>query len=389
MGKNLLENLNLDIQQEDKEIIYGVYDNREKNLFVRLNDFFIDHGKVSIKDRSYFFYLLAVMVDAGIPIIQALKILVSRTQNLHFRRVINTMEYGMEHKGEPLHKAMQKFPAVFGDSEIGLVKSGETTGKLDEMLFRLAKQLEQSYELNLKLKSALIYPATIISALIIAAFIVVIFVIPKLKSFFVENHVSLPMPTQILLSISNFMGNYWWLIIFTTIGAILIGNFYVNTEQGKFKWHYYLLKTPLIGEMLVKISIIRFVRLLGVLVESGIPITQSLKTCADSIGNEVYRKKLLLTADNIAKGEKISDNLDGASLIFPKTLVEMIRIGENSASLDRSAEKMANHFEREIEHDLKNTMAILEPALIILIGLVVVAMAFAIMSPIFNLSNLV
>lgn len=388
MSNNLLDNFNLNTESTKEDVIYGIYDNRSKNVFVRLNDFLIDHTKISIKDRSYFFHLLAVMVDSGIPVVKALKVLVDRTENKHFRRVINTIAYNMENKGQTLASSMQKFPDTFAESEIGIVKSGEETGQLDVMLFKLSKQLAASYELGLKIKGAFIYPITVITALGIAISIVVIFVIPKLKSFFSDNDMELPFATQILINTGAFFGNFWWLILLAIIATVFIGNFYINTEAGKFKWNYYLLKSPLIGPMLVKICVVRFVRLLEVLITSGLPITKILKICGESIGNEVYRRKLILVSERVEQGEKISDNLQNASLIFPSTLVEMLRIGENSASLDKSCEKMADHFEREIEHDLKNIITVLEPAMIVIIGLIVVAMAFAIMGPIFNLSSI-
>ncbi|OGJ52288.1 hypothetical protein A2335_01600 [Candidatus Peregrinibacteria bacterium RIFOXYB2_FULL_32_7] len=384
----ILEKFNLNNEENKEEIVYGVYDNRKTNIFTRINDFLIDHSKISIKDKSYFFHLLAVMVDSGLPLVRSLKVLVDRTENIHLKRVINTIQYNMENKGQTLAQSMQKFPDVFDESEIGIVKSGEETGKLDQMLFKLAKQLERSYELKLKIKGAMVYPLTVVIALILAGIIVMIFVIPKLKSFFTENSIDLPLPTQILINTSNFMGSYWWAVLLVIIAFSLITNFYINTEHGKFKWHYYLLKTPLIGPLIVKLSIVKFVRFLEVLIASGLPITKVLKICADSIGNTVYQKKLYSTAEHVQQGEKISDNLENATLIFPKTLVEMLRVGENSAAIDTASAKMADHFEREIEHDLKNIITILEPSMIVLIGFIVVFMAFAIMAPIFNLSSI-
>ncbi|KKP38308.1 MAG: Type II secretion system F domain, type IV pilus assembly protein PilC, partial [Candidatus Peregrinibacteria bacterium GW2011_GWF2_33_10] len=335
--KDLLEQFNLNSEVTDnEEVIYGVYDNRKSNVFVRINDFLIDHSKINIKDKSYFFYLLAVMVDSGIPLVKALKVLVDRTENKRLRRIIATIAYNMENKGETLARSMEKFVDIFTESEIGIVKSGEESGQIDKMLFKLAKQLEGSYELSLEIKGALIYPVTVISALIVAGAIVVIFVVPKLQTFFTENNVSLPLPTEMLMNISGFFAVYWWALCLIIIAGIFLGNFYVSTDSGKFKWHYYLLKTPLIGSILIKVYIVRFVRLLEVLVESGLPITKILKTSAEAIGNEVYKRKLLDTAEQVSEGVKLSDSLAGASLIFPESLVEMLRVGESSASIDKS-----------------------------------------------------
>lgn len=377
------------VNENINEVIYGVYDNRSRNIFVRINDFLIDHTKVSIKDKSYFFHLLGIMVDAGIPLLKSLKILVNRTENKHLRRVIATIAYNIENKGQNLANSMQKFPGIFTESEVGIVKSGEESGQIDKMMTKLAKQLEDSYELHLKISGAFVYPATVIGALLVASSVVIIFVIPKLQSFFTENNVTLPLPTQILIDSSAFISQFWVLILMLIVAFLFIGNFYINTESGRFKWDHFLLKVPVVGKIMVKSCIIRFVRLLEVLFESGLPITKCFKIISESMGNEVYKRKFLESADRIAKGEKISDTLEGADLLFPVTLVEMLRIGESSATLNSAASKMASHFEREIDHDIKNTITILEPTMIILIGLGVVGMAFAIMAPIFNLTSIV
>ncbi len=386
--KKILEALNLGDTAEKVDIVYGVYDNSDQPPFARLRDFFIDNQNVSLKDKSYFFHLLAVMLDAGMSINDALKTLSERFDNERLRRVVSTLRYSVE-KGKTLSDAMEQFPDVFDESEVGIVKSGEAVGHLDRMLFKLSTQLERSYSMKLKLRSALVYPFTVILALIISGGIIVLFVLPKLLRFFTEVGQDLPFLTRSLLFVSNTVNSYWVILLIILVGAIFAFNAYRSSVYGKFKLDYLKLKLPVVGELFRHSEVVRFVSLLGILTESGLPITKSLKILSESMKNVLYSEKLSDVETAVVRGEKISKALESAPLLFPSTVVQMIAVGERSATLGSVCEKISSQYEKELDHAIRNLMTVLEPTVIVIVGLLVALMAYAILGPIFQLSQFV
>ena len=197
-----------------EEVIYGVYDNSRKSLWVRLNDFFIDHSGVTLQEKSYFFHLLAVMIDAGIPLLQSLQILKQREKNERFRRIIATLHYSVSH-GKKFSEAMERFPTVFTDVEVGVVKSGEAVGRLNQMLVRLASELEKSHSLQMKLVSSSMYPLAVLATLVVVGIGMLIWVIPNLLGLLQEGGLEekdYPLPTKVLVGATDVLQNYWWLI---------------------------------------------------------------------------------------------------------------------------------------------------------------------------------
>ena len=386
--KKILDELNLGDTSEKKDIVYGVYDNSEEPLSTRFNDFLIDSKSVSLKEKSYFFHLLAVMLDAGMSILDALKTLAKRFENERLRRVINTLAHNVE-KGKTLSDAMENFPEIFEDSEIGIVKSGESVGHLDRMLFKLSDQLERSYGMKLKLRSALVYPVTVIIALIISGGVIVLFVLPKLLTFFAESGTDLPFLTRSLLAISNFISSYWIVVLLGCIGALIAFNAYRSSVYGRFKLDYLKLKFPVVGELYRHSEIVRFISLLGILIDSGLPITKSLKILSESMKNSLYAEKIADVQVAVERGETISASIEDVPLLFPSTVVQMMAIGEKSATLASVCEKISSQYEKELDHSIKNLMTVLEPLVILLVGILVAVMAYAILGPIFQLSQFV
>ncbi|MBT6068982.1 type II secretion system F family protein [Candidatus Peregrinibacteria bacterium] len=386
--KKILDELNLGGGVEKEDIVYGIYDNSEKPLLRRMSDFFIDHKKVTLKEKSYFFHLLAVMLDAGMSILDALKTLSKRFENERLRRVVNTLSHNVE-KGKTLSDAMENFPDIFDDSEIGIVKSGESVGHLDKMLFKLSSQLERAYGMRLKLRSALVYPVTVIIALIISGGVIVLFVLPKLLQFFSESGNDLPFLTDLLLAVSSFLSGYWVIALVVIVLLGIAFNAYRSSVYGRFKLDYMKLKFPIVGELFRHSEIVRFVSLLGILTESGLPITKSLKILSDSMKNVLYEEKIADTALAVERGQKISESIDDVPLLFPSTVVQMIAIGEKSATLASVCEKITSQYEKELDHSINNLMTILEPLVIMIVGLLVGGMAYAILGPIFQLSQFV
>lgn len=385
-----LDNLLNRVQKEEtrEEFIYGVTNRASRSLGERLKDFFIDRSRIAVKEKAYFFELLATMLGAGIPINRALKILISRTENKRLRRVTATLSYELEH-GRPLSAALERFTDIFEETERGAIRSAEAVGHLESMLFKIAANLERRYTLIMRLVSALIYPTAVFFSLIVAVVIMLTFVVPRMEQLFAESSVELPATTRFLLGSSLLLSNLWWLALIIIIFAVVLFHFYTRSENGRFAWDFRKLRIPFIGEMLRKIFVVRFTGTLGVLMESGLPLNRALEYVAASIGNEVYRVKTFEALGSVQEGKKLSQSLAQAPFLFPETVTNMIAVGEHSAALGEMCHKIGGHYMREIDHTLKNMTNVLGPLLILFIGAAVAFFALAILSPIFSLTQAV
>lgn len=376
---------------QGEKVIYGVYDNSGKGFFTKINDFFIDHSKVSLRDKAYFFHMLAVMVDAGIPVVQAVKSLAARSKNLKFSRVLETVAYNCEH-GANLSDAMSRFEEIFDESELGIVKSGEATGRLGEMLFRLSAQLDKKHELNMKLWGAAVYPMAVLSVLILVAIGMLVWIFPTLLGLLTDSGMSqaaLPLPTRILIVLQSALIGYWWLILLVLFGGYALFSVYVHSDYGAVRFDYFKLKFPVVGRLVRKVFVLRFISLLGILIDAGLPVITALKITGNSISNRVYKLKIQEIINSVKEGGKISLSLMDSEYLFPSEVAEMVSVGENSASLGKISEKIADQYDREIDNTLKQVMSVFEPVMILVVGLFVALLALAIMAPIFNLGTVV
>ncbi|MEK7672645.1 MAG: type II secretion system F family protein [Patescibacteria group bacterium] len=388
-GDEYLERIKKKAKVEEEKVIYGVYDNHDKGLSTKINDFLVDHSSVKLKDKSYFFHMLAVMVDAGIPAVQAVKSLATRTSNEKFRRVLNTVAYNCE-TGATLSDAMSRFENVFDESEIGIVKSGEATGHLQNMLFKLSDQLDKRHDLYLKLWSAAVYPITVFVVLILVVVGMMVWIFPNLLNLLAPGGVgveNLPLATRILMNVQKAITQYWWMILLAGVGFYGIFNMYINSMNGATKWDYSKLGMPIIGSLIRKLHVLRFVSLLGILIEAGLPVINSLKIIGNSLKNRIYKLEVQDLIEKVKAGKKISESLMDNGYLFPPEIVQMIAVGEGSANLGRVSEKIADQYQKEIDNSLKKLTSIFEPVMILFVGLMVGLLALAIMAPIFNLSN--
>jgi len=214
-------------------------------------------------------------------------------------------------------------------------------------------------------------------------------VIPKLKTFFDQSGVALPWLTRFVVGTSDAVTNFWWLFVLGALLLFVMGNLFRNTRMGRFKWDYWKLKIPFVGPLLQQAIISKFVRMLGVLASSGLPINRALQILGESMSNKLYQMKVREVVAHVEKGGKISDSLATTPFLFPTTVTQMLSIGENSATLDQASEKLADHYELEIEHSIKNITTVMEPLLIVFVGAAVAVLALAILGPVFSLSELV
>lgn len=385
-----LNTLLANVQKETSsaEFIYGVTDRTSRNLWQRAQDFFIDHQPIALKEKVYFFELLATMIHAGLPLNRALKILAAKTENKRLRRIIATVSYELEH-GYFLSQALEHFPDVFEDAVIGMIRSAEAVGGLQHILSRLAMNLQRRETFAMRLRSALMYPSAVMIALMLGGILVVVFVVPRIEGIFSQSRVPLPFATKILLQTSLLVTKFWWLLLIGLIFTIIAFHMWTHSEEGRFSWDFRKLRIPLLGVLIRKIFVSRFVDMLGLLLESGLPLNHALELTAGAIGNEVYRVKIYEALGSVHEGKKLSFSLGEAPFLFPETITNMLAVGEQTASLGNICQKISRHYTQEITHTLKNLTTVLGPLLVVVIGGAVAFFALAVLSPIFSLTQAV
>lgn len=388
---SLVKNFAAKSEKKRPEVIYGIYDGSKQSLFTRVDDFFIDHSRVPLQEKAYFFHLLAVMLDAGVPLIQALKMLANRTQSERFRRVLNTVAF-MVIQGKKFSDSLARFPDVFGEMEVGIVKSGEAAGNMDKMLFRLSDQMDKTHELQMKIVTASIYPIAVLIVLTLVSTGMLIWVIPSLVGLLKEGGLQekdFPFATQLLLTMSSFISGYWWAIVFGGVIAYLVFKVWISSENGKYRWDLLKLQMPIIGTLIRRVLVLRFVSTLGILIEAGLPVVQALTIIATSLDSELYRMKVWEVIAKVQQGERISASLADSPFLFPETITQMLAVAEQSASIGTISQKIASHYDREIDNSLKRLTSLFEPIMIVFVGFTVALLALAILTPIFRLSQLV
>lgn len=356
-------------------------------LWNQLNGFFASHAKIKVKEKATFFHLLSVMVNSGIPMIGALKSLIAQmNKSPHLQMVIKGLHDDIE-SGGSLSGAMLEYPKVFGESEVGMVQSGEASGQLSRVLENIGQDAEKAYAIKSKVKSAMMYPIVIMVLLLIVISAMMIFVIPKLTELFASLETDLPLVTKIVVGISDFLVNHWPKLIIGIIGFFVLLKLFKKTDFGRYAIDDFKLHIPIFGKLLQEAYLSRFARSLSNLLDSNVSIVKTLEITANSMGNEVYRKRLLLAMEDIKQGIPLAENLMSTNL-FPPMLVNMIDVGEKTAQLDEITAKVAAFYESEVDTAVAGLSKIIEPIILIIIGVTVGTVVASIMLPIMKLSSL-
>ncbi len=383
------------IGKAESEIQQGTQMQEQKRTggFVqKINDFMIEHGKVKIKERVTLFRLLATMINAGLSLVKALLILEEQAQNPKVKRVCEHLRHTVE-GGQPLSVGMRQYPDVFEDAQIGMLHSGEISGKLNNVLLDIADQMEASAKIKGKIKGAMMYPIAIVFVLVCVVGAVTVMVIPNLKSMFEQGGKELPKSTQVLITLSDFLiGSAlivpnWILCIIAAFGFFMALGKWKKTKNGKYYWDKFIFSTPVFGNLARKVVLARFCRSLSTLLRSGITITKTLEITSEVVGSEVYRRRIVLISDDVTQGITIAENIKGQKKMWPIMLVSMLGVGEQTAQLDGVAEKLAEFYEDEVDNIVKNLSSLMEPIIILLIGIVVGFLVAAIMGPIMSMSE--
>lgn len=342
---------------------------------------------VSTRDVVIFTRQFATMINAGLPLVQSLSILAQQTENKTLKEITKAVVYDVE-AGNTLADALRKHPKAFSELYVNMVAAGEAGGILDTILLRLATFLEKNDALVRKVKGAMVYPAVIISVAVIAVAVLLIFVIPTFSSMFASVNMTLPLPTRVVISASHILTRYWWLIA----GAIGVGLFglrsYYATPNGKKTLDGALLKAPVLGDLLRKSAVSRFTRTLGTLISSGVSILDGLEITAKTAGNRVIHDAIMSSRQSIAGGETIAGPLL-ASGVFPPMVISMISVGEQTGGLDEMLAKIADFYDAEVDVAVSALLSLMEPIMIVVLGVIVGGMVVAMYLPIFDMVNAV
>ena len=340
-------------------------------------------GRVAPKDIAIFTRQFSVMIDAGLPLVQCLEILGSQQENKTFKKTLLQVRQDVE-SGSSLADAMRKHPRIFDNLYTNMVAAGEAGGILDTILQRLATYIEKAVKLNSQVKSAMIYPVAVISIAVIVVAIIMWKVIPVFAALFQGLGAQLPMPTIIVIAISNFIGDFYWLIGIVIVASIIVIRQYHRTERGKRVIDGFLLKMPIFGILLRKIAVARFCRTLATLTASGVPILDGLQITARTAGNSIVEDAIMATRKSVEEGKTISEPLADTD-VFPPMVVQMIAVGEQTGALDNMLAKIADFYEDEVDIAVAGLMKLLEPVLIAFLGVAIGGIVIAMYMPMFTL----
>ncbi len=349
--------------------------------------FRLERKSVSGKELALFTRQFATVLEAGLPIVKSLDTLAMQQKNKYFKKVILDIKTKVE-GGSTLSDALAEYPKVFPILYIQMVKSGESAGNLDVVLKRLAEYLEKIEALKSKVKHAMIYPSLIVVVTIVVISIIMIFVIPKFARLFAEAGQTLPTPTIILLKISKNFKQIAGLTLLAIILFIIFIKLYRRSESGRYNTDKALLKLPLIGELFHKAAIARFARTFSSLLNAGVPLLQTLSIAADTAGNTVIKRAIEEVRINVSAGHNLADPMFFSG-VFPYLLVEMVRVGETSGNLEEMLNKVADFYEEEVDRTVDTLSNLIEPILLIILGVIIGGILIALYLPIFQLGGVV
>ncbi|HEV2987071.1 MAG TPA: type II secretion system F family protein [Candidatus Angelobacter sp.] len=340
-------------------------------------------GKVATKDIAIFFRQFSVMIDAGLPLVQCLEILAGNQENVSFQKCLNGVRNSVE-GGSTLSNAMRLYPKIFDDLTTNMVEAGEAGGILDIILQRLATYVEKAVKLKSAVKSALIYPVSVISIATLVVGLLLKYVVPIFANMFSGMGVELPLPTRIVVNISNLIQWGWWIAILLMVGFVVGIIQLRKNPRGRYLFDRFLLTIPIVGDVLRKIAVARFTRTLGTLITSGVPILEGLAITARTSGNAVLEDALMKVRKAVEEGRTIVDPLKESG-VFPNMVTQMIGVGEATGAMDAMLQKIADFYEDEVDAATKNMLTLMEPVMIGFLGVVVGGIVISLYLPLFSM----
>jgi type IV pilus assembly protein PilC len=344
-------------------------------------------GGIKMRDVVIFTRQFSTMINAGLPLVQALDILAKQTENKVLAAATRDIVFDVE-SGHTVADALSKHPKAFSELYVNMVAAGEAGGILDTILMRLATFMEKNDALVRKVKGAMIYPAVIMSVAVIAIAVLLIFVIPVFEGMFSGVGMALPLPTRVVIGASDFLRGYWWAVIAAITGGVFLLRRYYASSSGKLTIDRMLLRFPVLGDVLRKSAVSRFTRTLGTLISSGVSILDGLEITAKTAGNRVIQDAIMQSRASIAGGDTIAAPLQ-KSAVFPPMVISMIAVGEQTGGLDEMLSKIADFYDEEVDAAVSGLLSLLEPIMIVFLGVIVGGMVVAMYLPIFDMINAV
>lgn len=344
-------------------------------------------AKVTDHDVMLFTRQFATMIDAGLPIVQGLEILSQQSESKTFRNIIREIKQDVE-GGFTLADALKKHPKAFDDLYVNMVAAGEVGGVLNTILNRIAMFIEKSNRLKKKVKGAMIYPCTIVAVAVAVVTILLLYVIPVFAELYGGMGKALPAPTQITINLSNWFRAYFFYMVVVLVGIGVALRMYHKTPQGKMTIDGIMLKTPIIGDLLRKVAVARFSQNMSILLTSGVPILDGLAITAKTAGNKVVEKAIMDARISISQGKTVAEPLT-ESKIFPPMVCQMVAIGENTGALDAMLKKVADFYEEEVDNSVANLTSLMEPMIMVVLGVILGGLVISMYLPIFQLGTLV
>lgn len=353
-----------------------------KDIFALLRNRY-GGGKVGLVDLILFSRQMYTLMKAGVPIMQALRGLRESTQNPAFASVIQSISDGLD-TGLDLSTALKRHGDIFPPLFISMVQVGETTGSLEEVFRQLADYLDREKDTRDRVKSALRYPMFVVIAMVIALAVINIFVIPAFVKIFTSFKIALPLTTRILIATSKFSVAYWPYMLGMMAAIVFMVRQYVHTTNGRYKWHRLKLKLPVAGKILYKATLARFARSLAVIIKTGVPLVTGMTVVSRAVDNDYISDRILQMRDSVERGETIARTAMATGM-FPPLVIQMITVGEESGSVDVLMLNVADYYDREVDYDIKNLSAAIQPILIIVLGILVLILALGVFLPMWDL----
>jgi len=342
-------------------------------------------NRVKPKDVVIFSRQFSVMISASIPVVQALKVLIDQTDNISLKMTVSEIADEVN-GGAKLSDALGKRKNIFDDFYVSVVRAGESSGKLDEVLNYLADEMEKDYDMMHKIRGAMIYPVFVLAGLGAVGTVMMVWVVPKLTAVISETGGELPIATKILMATSNIMSNYWWALLIVIIGVIVGVKAYGRTPVGRWQIDMIKIKLPIFGNLFQKIALVRFTRSMKTLIAGGVPITSSLKIVGDVVGNAVYKNIIEETREAVEGGASISSVFLKKPEI-PNMVSQMMSVGEKTGKVDVILDSITDFYSREITNLVANLVTLMEPIIMVIMGVGVGLMVAAIIMPMYNMAN--
>lgn len=343
-------------------------------------------GGIKHRDIVVFSRQLAVLVAANVAIVQSLRTVQKQTGNPKLKVIVGELANEVE-AGSRLSNALGKYPKAFTPFYINMVRSGETSGRIEEVLNYLADQLEKDYDLVSRVKGSMYYPAFIVSGMIIAGFVMMAFVVPKLTATIAETGGELPMPTRVLIAVSGFFANFWWLILIVVVGGIVALVWYTRLPAGKKMMDNITLRIPIFGGIFQRLAVVRMVRSLRTLLEGGVDAVSALEVTADVVDNEVYKEMIIQTIAEVRDGRPISTIFAKRPKTIPPMVPQMLSVGEETGKLTDILDRLAGFYSREIDNLVGGLVTLIEPIIILVIGAAVAMLVAAIIMPMYSMTQ--